>query len=84
MTILVSTASSVVSILSSVTITWYFSKRHYTRTPRPPVTDNDTILQNSKNEFHAAVLAAVLVILVLSLMILFVVLPIIVLDVLTS
>ena len=52
----VAVASSVVSILA----TWYFSRRHYMRTP-PPVTENDITLESNKKEFRIIVVIALLV-----------------------
>ena len=55
-TILIAVASSAVSIFA----TWYFSKRHYSRSPSPlPVTENDIALQDNQNVFHFFVICVV-------------------------
>ena len=51
--------SSMVSVVASGLITWYFSRRHYTRVSRP-VTENDIALQSGKHDFYLAVLCIVL------------------------
>ena len=60
-TILITAISSIVSVVASALITWYFSRRHYTRVSRP-VTENDLKLQAGKHEFWTAVLIAFLLI----------------------
>ena len=59
-TIVVAVISSIVSVVASGLITWYFSRRHYTRVSRP-VTENDIKLQSGKHEFYFAVLSIVFV-----------------------
>ena len=54
-TILITVISSIVSVVASSSVTWYFSRRHYTRVSRP-VTENDIKLQSGKHEFYFAVL----------------------------
>ena len=55
-TILIAVASSAVSIFA----TWYFSKRHYSRSPRPlPVTENDIALQDNQNLFRFSTICVV-------------------------
>ena len=63
-TVLVAVVSSVVSILGSAFVTWYFSRRHYTRTPQP-VTENDIILRDNENGFRFLVIFFVLLFLML-------------------
>ena len=58
-TILVTVIASIISIALSGVITWYFSKRHYTRSSQP-VTENDIKLQSQRYEFYVAVLFIVL------------------------
>ena len=68
-TILITAFLSLVSIVSSAIITWYFSRRHYTRTTRP-VTENDVVLQQNNNEFKLAAIIMIGFLLVISIMIL--------------
>ena len=58
-TILIAVISSIVSVVASGLITWYFSRRYYTRVSRP-VTENDIALQSGKHDFYLAVLFIVL------------------------
>ena len=52
-TISIALASSAISIFA----TWYFSKRHYSRPPRPqPVTENDIKLRDTENLFRFSAL----------------------------
>ena len=57
-TILVTAISSIVSVLVSGFITWYFSRRHYTRVSRP-LTEIDVKMQSGKHEFYTGVLVIV-------------------------
>ena len=50
-TILIAVISSIVSVVASGLITWYFSRRYYTR-DLGPVTDKDIELQAGKHEFY--------------------------------
>ena len=59
-TVLVAVVSSAVSILGSALVTWYFSKRHYSR-PDRPVTANDIKLRDNENNFRSLVIFLVLV-----------------------
>lgn len=54
-TVLVAAISSVISILGSAWVTWYFSKRHYAKTPRP-ITENDITMRDNGNIFRFAAL----------------------------
>ncbi len=60
-TILITVTSSIVSVVASSLVTWYFSRRHYTRVSRP-VTKNDIELQSEKYGFYFMVLFIVLLI----------------------
>ena len=53
--ILVTVICSVVSIA----VTWWFSKRHYTR-PSLPITENDIKMQRIKNDYLTMMLWVVL------------------------
>ena len=65
-TILITVASSAISILA----TWYFSKRHYSRAPRPqPVSENDIQIRNYDNGFRFAVVCVVGAIIVIAMLI---------------
>ena len=57
-TILIAVISSIVSVVASGLITWYFSRRHYTRVSRP-VTETDIKLQSGKHEFYVSILLVV-------------------------
>ena len=57
---LITVIASIVSVVASGLITWFFSRRHYTRVSRP-VTETDIKLQSGKHEFYVAVLSIVLV-----------------------
>ena len=59
-TILVAVVSSAISVLGSALVTWYFSRRHYTRTPQP-VTENDIILRDNENGYRFLVIFLVLI-----------------------
>ena len=54
--LVVASGSSAVSIFAA----WYFSKRHYVRTPRP-VTENDIALEDNRNGFRLLALISLLV-----------------------
>ena len=58
--ILVAAVASLVSIVGSAFVTWYFSKRHYERVSQP-VTENDIILRDNENGFRFAVIFVILV-----------------------
>jgi hypothetical protein len=58
-TIVIAVISSIVSVVTSGLITWYFSRRHYTRVSRP-VTETDIKLQSGKHDFYLTVLFIVL------------------------
>lgn len=69
-TVIVAAISAVISIVATFFITWYFSKRHYTREPRPyTITDNDLRAQVNRYNFWATIVLAVAVILLLALII---------------
>ena len=57
-TIVIAVISSIVSVVASGLITWYFSRRHYTRVSRP-VTETDIKLQSGKHEFYLWVVLVV-------------------------
>ena len=57
-TIVIAVVSSIVSVVASGLITWYFSRRYYTRVSRP-VTENDIALQSGKHEFYVSILLVV-------------------------
>ena len=58
-TILVTAIASIISVVVSGVITWYFSRRHYTRASQT-VRENDIKLQSGKHEFYFGVLLIVL------------------------
>ena len=57
-TILITAAFSIVSTICSSIVTWYFSKRHYTR-ESATVTENDIVLLREGNEFKLGALVIV-------------------------
>ena len=61
--VVVAVVLSALSVLASVLATWYFSKRHYMRTPLP-VTENEIKLKSNQNEFLLYALIFVLLFLV--------------------
>ena len=65
-TILIAVASSAISILA----TWYFSKRHYSRAPRPqPVTENDIKVRDNDNVFRLLIVCVVGFVIVIAMLI---------------
>ena len=66
---LVAVISSLVSVIASAAVTWYFSKRHYEGS-RGPVTENDIVLRDNENGFRFFVIVVVAGSLLLAMMIL--------------
>lgn len=58
--VLVTIAVAAVSIAISSVVTWHFSKRRYSRAPKP-VTEKDLELEKTKNEFRSDMLGFLLV-----------------------
>ena len=56
--ILVTVIPSIITLVVSSLITWYFSRRHYTRVLRP-ITEVDVALQFEKNDFYIKALRIV-------------------------
>ena len=46
---------AVLSVLASSLVTWYFSRRHYSR-PQEPNTEHDVALMNAKRDLVTSVL----------------------------
>ena len=67
LTILIAFVSSVVSSAVSVWATWYFSRRHYTRTrTNRPITENDIKMESNRMEFRliAMTILSILILLI--------------------
>ena len=48
---IVTGAFSAVTLVLSVIATWYFAKRHYTKSAEP-ITDNDLVAQSARHKFY--------------------------------